>query len=161
MTRFTVRRSGLKLWFGILAAGGTISGLVGFCIVLINIPHLTAPSVNLDLSRVPDLEHGQKIYAISCASCHGPSGKGLPHQGAPLDRSIFLANSTDLQIIQMIKLGRTANDPKSVMRLPMPAKGGYSHLSDTDLHDVTAYIRTFGQKISKVASESVSSNQGS
>lgn len=161
MFKFVTQRSGSKRLLAVLMAGGMIFGLVGLCIWLVNIPGLTAPSVTLDWSRTPDLQHGQRVYAISCASCHGPSGKGLPHQGAPLDRSAFLANSTDRQIFQMIKLGRTADDPQSVMRLPMPAKGGYSQLTDTDLQDVAAYIRTFSQKTPSIASESVSQNRGS
>lgn len=155
------QRSESKLWFGILITTGMTVVLVGLCIWLVNIPGLITPAVALDWSRTPDLQHGQRVYAISCASCHGPSGRGLPYQGAPLDRSSFLAQRTDRQVLQMIKLGRTADDPNSVMRLPMPAKGGYSHLSDNDLHDVVAYIRTFSQKPPSVASQSDLQNRGS
>ncbi len=130
----------------VAVAFGAVAGLVGLCILMLNLGSLTQPSVKLDLNRTPDLRHGQKIYAISCATCHGPAGKGLPHQGAPLHNSAFVSSSTDLQVIVMIKVGRTADDPKSIMKIPMPAKGGYNNLSDTDLHDVTAYIRGFGKK---------------
>lgn len=160
MPRFEVQRSGSKFWFGVLATSVMTSGLIVLCVLLVNIPDLATPAVTLDLSRPPDIQHGQKIYANACATCHGLQGKGLPHQGAPLDRSTFLASSTDRQIMQMIKLGRTADDPKSVMRLPMPAKGGYSHLSDADLYDVAAYIRTFGQKTPMMALESGLTDRG-
>jgi mono/diheme cytochrome c family protein len=125
---------------------GAITALVGLCILMLNLGSLTQPSVMLDLNRTPDLKHGQKIYTVSCATCHGPAGRGLPHQGAPLHNSAFVSSSTDLQVITMIKIGRTADDPKSIMKIPMPAKGGYNNLSDIDLHDVTAYIRSFGKK---------------
>lgn len=137
------------VWMAV-AVGGT-AGLVGLCILMLNLGSLTAPAAKLDLNRTPDLKHGQKIYTVSCATCHGPAGKGLPHQGAPLASSAFVNNSTDLQLVTMLKLGRTADDPKSVMKLPMPAKGGYNHLSDTDLHDVASYIRTFAPKAEAAA----------
>ncbi len=128
---------------------GTLSILafIGLCIVLMNFGSIGAPSVSIDPNRVADLQHGQKIYNVSCATCHGAGGKGMPHQGAPIDhRSAFVAGSTDLQLIQMIKIGRGIDDPRSVLKLPMPAKGGYNNLTDTDLHDVVAYIRTFVPK---------------
>lgn len=122
----------------------SIVAFIGLCIVLMNFGSIGVPVLTIDPNRVADLKHGQKIYNVSCATCHGASGKGLPHQGAPIDhRSAFVTGSTDLQLIQMIKIGRGIDDPRSVMKLPMPAKGGYNNLSDTDLHDVVAFIRTF------------------
>ncbi len=122
-----------------------IVGLVGLCIAMLNMGRIGGGSVAIDPNRVPDLKHGMKVYAVSCATCHGAGGKGLPHQGAPLVNSAFVDNSTDHQLMMMIKIGRTADDPKSVMKLPMPAKGGYSNLTDEDLHDVTAYVRALAQ----------------
>ncbi len=121
--------------------------LVGLCIAMLGMGRIGGAQVAIDPNRIPDMKHGMKLYTVSCATCHGAAGKGLPHQGAPLANSAFVTNSTDLQLILMLKIGRTQDDPKSVMKLPMPAKGGYSNLTDNDLHDVAAYIRTFDTKV--------------
>ncbi len=124
----------------------SVGGLTGLCILMVQMTPITTVSSRFDFNRTPDLKHGQKIYTVSCATCHGPGGMGLPHQGAPLAASAFVSMGTDQQVMQMIKIGRTPEDPKSVMHLPMPAKGGYSNLTDANLHDVVAYIRTLEKK---------------
>lgn len=123
-----------------------VAGLVGLCLGLLKLGPMGVGGSGLDLdpNRQPDLAQGKMIYTRACATCHGPGGHGLPHQGAPLSTSNFVHTGTDVQIIKMVKMGRTPSDPKSVMQLPMPAKGGYTSLSDAELHDVVAYVRTLG-----------------
>lgn len=98
-------------------------------------------AVMLDLTRPADAGRGAKLYDTSCATCHGTSGRGLPHQGANLRDSHFMANSDDRKLIAFIRSGRAPDSPESVMRLYMPAKGGVASFSDNDLQDIVAHMR--------------------
>lgn len=124
-----------------------VAGLVAACIGLMKLgaPGSAVSGLDIDPARKPDLDRGKMVYGFSCATCHGPAGRGMPRQGAPLHNSNFVQTSSDVQIIKMVKMGRTPEDPKSVLKLPMPAKGGYSTLTDADLQDVVAFIRTLGK----------------
>ncbi len=126
----------------------TIGGLVALIIFVVGCVMMittrkpaTGSSLAIDFTKPVNAMHGARLYQVSCATCHGPVGKGLPHQGAPLVGSSFLMTADEKQVIQMVKIGRTPNDPKSVMQLPMPARGGYSNLSDQDLRDIVAHIK--------------------
>ncbi len=44
---------------------------------------------------VDDFAEGQKIYGLNCASCHQPSGVGLPGQFPPLDGSEWVSGSDE------------------------------------------------------------------
>jgi mono/diheme cytochrome c family protein len=147
-------------WKWLAALVGATAGLTVLCIGILKVGPIGGGGdhLSIDPNRIADVKHGQKVYAVSCATCHGGGGKGMPHQGAPLVNSAFVETASDQQLITMIKVGRTADDPKSVMRLPMPAKGGYSNLTDEDLHDVVAYIRQLGTG-AKPAAKQVAASQ--
>jgi alcohol dehydrogenase (cytochrome c) len=74
--------------------------------------------------RAADLQKGKEIYTTTCVVCHGESGKGGSHGGAPLT-----AKLTPDAIASVVSHGR--ND--------MPAFG--STLSAEALQDLTAYVR--------------------
>jgi disulfide bond formation protein DsbB len=88
-----------------------------------------------------NVEQGRELYMRSCAACHGASGKGMPHQGADLVSSRFMADSTDEGLVEFLRVGRKADDPKSVMKLFMPAKGGNVALGDEHLALIVGYLR--------------------
>jgi disulfide bond formation protein DsbB len=88
---------------------------------------------------------GQLVYSSSCVYCHGESGKGLPNLGKDLTTSEFVAGQTDRQLIDFIKRGRMPNDPANTTGMPMPPSGGNAGLSDQDLANVVAYIRSLRQ----------------
>lgn len=79
--------------------------------------------------RAADVNNGRQLYALHCASCHGPSGvsvmPGAPHvaRGATLMRA-------DVQLLDSIRRGKNA----------MPAYVGM--LKDQEILDVIAYMRT-------------------
>jgi high-affinity iron transporter len=88
-----------------------------------------------------DAEAGQKIYGQKCLMCHGSGGAGDGSMGkmlkppppsfADADR---MADRSDEELITMIKEGKS----------PMPSYG--SRLSDSQIQDVLAYIRTLATK---------------
>lgn len=88
---------------------------------------------------------GETVFKGTCATCHGLDAKGLPGSGKPLPSSKFVAELTDDQLIDFIKTGRPVTDPLNTTGLPMPPKAGNPTLSDNDLADVVAYLRTINK----------------
>lgn len=83
---------------------------------------------------------GKAIYAAQCAMCHGVTGKGDGAVGKtlkPTPRNFttgtFKYGSSDAQIAALIKKGKA----------PMP---GYASMSDQQLKDLVAYIRSLKKK---------------
>jgi mono/diheme cytochrome c family protein len=88
----------------------------------------------------PDLVNGKKIYADKCARCHGVSGKGDGPKADTLEKKPAnytdkkkMGEFTDVQLKQVVLDGKQ----------PMPAYKG--KMSDKELEDVIAYIRTFAK----------------
>lgn len=88
-------------------------------------------------------ERGKELFLGTCASCHGPDAKGLPGLGKDLTASAFVRQQTDAQLLEFIKKGRPATDPANTTGVDMPPKGGNPALTDQDLADIIAFIRTF------------------
>ncbi len=86
-----------------------------------------------------DPKAGAKIFGGVCISCHGENGQpmipGVPSfaKGERLEKS-------DEQLKNSIKNG--VNNPKNPGGLVMPPYGGGPKLTDKQLDDVIAYIRT-------------------
>jgi mono/diheme cytochrome c family protein len=88
---------------------------------------------------------GERLFMSTCATCHGPDGQGLPGLGKDLVTSEFVAGKTDSQLIEFIKVGRGPDDPLNTTGVTMPAKGNNPALTDEDLYNIVAYIRTLRQ----------------
>jgi mono/diheme cytochrome c family protein len=89
----------------------------------------------------PDAEVGQQVFIATCATCHGFQAQGLPHQGAPLRTSTFIASHDDRALIEFIKQGRPAKDPGNASGVAMPPRGNNPAISDARLADVVAFLR--------------------
>lgn len=85
---------------------------------------------------------GKQLFMSTCAACHSPDGKGLPGLGKNLVASEFAAEKNDNELIEFIKVGRGPDDPLNTTGVTMPAKGGKPSLSNEDLYNIVAYIRT-------------------
>jgi len=85
--------------------------------------------------------HGHDLFVQTCASCHGKSAQGLPHQGVDLRQSQFVAQRTDNALLKFLRTGRTPEDKATVLGLPMPPRGGNASLSDDNLADIVAFLR--------------------
>lgn len=85
---------------------------------------------------------GQKLYASTCIACHGPGGVGVAGNGKPLTVSEFVRKTNDDDLLAFIKKGRDPGDPANTTGVGMPAKGGNPALSDDDILDVIAYLRS-------------------
>src|SRR5438093_6153726 len=53
-------------------------------------PKVAADLIGDDISLASgDLDRGRQLFITTCASCHGATAQGLPHQGANLRASKF------------------------------------------------------------------------
>ena len=93
-----------------------------------------------------DAVKGKVVFEGTCISCHGPDAKGLPGLGKDLTTSEFVAGQTDKQLIDFIKKGRPASDPANTNKVDMPPKGGNPALTETDLTNLIAFVRSIHQK---------------
>ena len=117
-------------------------------LILISIIGLTACGGSPTPEPTPaprgDVAAGQELF-VTCAACHGPEGEGVPNLGKDMTTSEFIAGKTDDEVVEFIKTGRPPDDPLNTTGVAMLPKGGNPALSDDDLYDIVAYIRTLQQ----------------
>ena len=90
-----------------------------------------AKSVELSIDPINgDLQEGLSLYLEECATCHGKKGEGKT--GPALSNPAFLAFATDHYIKFAINNGREMTK----------MKGYKDKLSEEDMNDLTAYIRS-------------------
>lgn len=89
-----------------------------------------------------DAAAGQKLFALTCVTCHGPTGDGLNNLAPSLRTSDFLQSADMAAITRVVKLGRAVNDPANKSGKVMPAKGGNPFLTDQQLADLVAFVKS-------------------
>ena len=90
----------------------------------------------------PEVVHGEELVSQSCAACHGQDFKGVPGLGASFHGSTFIQNHTDDELVEFIKEGRANDAPDNESGIAMPPYGGNTRLTDEDLSDIVAFLRT-------------------
>ena len=91
---------------------------------------------------VGDPAKGQTKFASTCSACHGPDAKGLTGLGKDLTTSEFAKGLSDADLVAFITKGRDTSDPLNTTGVQMPPRGGNPAITDQDLADIVAYIRT-------------------
>jgi nitrite reductase (NO-forming) len=86
--------------------------------------------------------NGETIFNATCQACHGAAGQGVDGLGPPLASNAFIAGLSDVELVQFINEGRPVDHPDNTTGIAMPPKGGNPALSDADLADIVAYLRT-------------------
>jgi disulfide bond formation protein DsbB len=89
-----------------------------------------------------DPEAGKEQYDMICVACHGPSGEGIEGLGKPFTTSAILREKSDDEMVEFIKVGRPAGDPLNTTGVDMPPKGGNPALTEEQIVDIIAYVRT-------------------
>ncbi|MEE8497247.1 MAG: cytochrome c [Acidimicrobiia bacterium] len=89
-----------------------------------------------------DSVNGEVLYNGGCIACHGPNGEGIEGLGKPWVGSDFINSSSDAEMVAFLLVGRPSDDPLNTTGIAMLPKGGNSSLSDGDLQDLVAYMRT-------------------
>ena len=85
---------------------------------------------------------GEELYNQVCIACHGPEGEGIEGLGKPFPESEFIRTHSDQELLEFIKQGRPVSDPENTTGVDMPPKGGNPALTDAEILDIIAYIRT-------------------
>ncbi len=88
---------------------------------------------------------GETKYNEVCIACHGPGGAGIENLGKPFTTSEFIRDSDDEALLAFVKTGRPISDPANTTGVDMPPKGGNPALTDEQLLDIIAYIRSLQQ----------------
>ena len=89
-----------------------------------------------------DAEHGKQIFETTCATCHAADGTGVKGLGKPLVDSEFVKKTSEADLAKMVIAGRPVDDPLNTTKIAMPPRGGNAALSDGDVADVVAYVKT-------------------
>lgn len=89
-----------------------------------------------------DPEAGEQLFVQSCSACHGTDAKGLPNLGKDLTESEFIHSNSDEELLTFVKVGRPVSDPDNTTGIDMPPKGGNPALTDEQILDIIAYLRT-------------------
>lgn len=89
-----------------------------------------------------DAAAGKTLFDSVCIACHGPGGEGITGLGKPFTTSEFLLTVSDQELLDFIKTGRPSTDPANTTGVDMPPKGGNPALTDAQLMDIIAYVRT-------------------
>lgn len=102
----------------------------------------SAPESASSQASAGDPVAGQELFTGTCSACHGPTGEGVQGLGKDMTTSEFIAGLTDDELIDFIKVGRDPSDPLNTTGVAMPPKGGNPALSDEDLYNIVAYVRS-------------------
>lgn len=105
-----------------------------------------APQAAAPAAIVGDASNGSKIFSTACVACHGPEGKGVQGLGKDLTTSEWVAQQSDEQLVEFIKKGRDASDPLNTTGVAMPPKGGNPAMSDQEIADIVAFVRSIHQQ---------------
>lgn len=89
-----------------------------------------------------DIARGAEIYKGTCATCHGGDAKGIDGLGKPLVNNEFIQSMSEQELATFIKVGRDRDDPENMTGVDMPPKGGNPSLTEQDLNDVSAYLKS-------------------
>ena len=99
-----------------------------------------APAAEVVPAGDPDA--GEAKYDQVCITCHGPGGEGVDGLGKPFTTSEFISSSDDDALLAFVKSGRPISDPANTTGVDMPPKGGNPALTDEDILNIIAYMRT-------------------
>lgn len=102
----------------------------------------TTPNTQHPPQSEPSTATGQRLYQANCASCHGLDALGISGLGKSLVGTQFMQNNSDAELIAFIVEGRSATDSANTTGIPMPPRGGNLALSDADIADIVAYLRS-------------------
>ena len=88
---------------------------------------------------------GYELFIASCSACHGASGEGMEGLGRPLKGSEFVVSKSETELVAFVKTGRPVWDADNTTGIDMPPKGGNPALTDEQIAEIVAFIRTLQQ----------------
>lgn len=100
------------------------------------------PAPTQETVSAGDPANGEELFNQVCIACHGPGGEGVEGLGKPFTTSEFVASNSDQELLEFVKQGRPIDHPDNTTGVDMPPKGGNPALTDEQILDIIAYIRT-------------------
>jgi len=93
---------------------------------------------------IGDATKGEVAFQATCIACHGADALGVVNLGKSLHASDseFMRTHSDEEMVEFIKVGRQPDDPLNTTGIAMPPKGGNPAISDEDIHNIVAWLRT-------------------
>ena len=88
------------------------------------------------------IDAGEVQYQATCSACHGADGMGIENLGRAIVGSEFVNEQSDTELVEYVKAGRTVDDPLNTTGIAMPPKGGNPALTDEQIQNTVAYIRS-------------------
>jgi mono/diheme cytochrome c family protein len=85
---------------------------------------------------------GHSYFGATCSGCHGSDAQGIAGLGKDLVNSEFVSSMDDDELHHFIITGRSAFDPANATGIDMPARGGNPALTDENIYQIIAYLRT-------------------
>lgn len=85
---------------------------------------------------------GAQLATESCSSCHGQSFEGVDKLGPALRDNGFVRDHSDAELVAFIKEGRPREADDNRTGVAMPPYGGNTRLTDEDLVEIVAFLRT-------------------
>ncbi|QYK49303.1 MAG: c-type cytochrome [Phycisphaeraceae bacterium] len=85
---------------------------------------------------------GNAIFHTTCVACHGKEGVGVAGNGKALANNAFVQSLDEDGLFEFLSKGRSPTDPLNTTGIQMPPKGGNPAMSEDDILDVIAYLRT-------------------
>ncbi|MBI5157049.1 MAG: cytochrome c [Acidimicrobiia bacterium] len=100
------------------------------------------PTTTTIADRTGDPVRGFELYRGGCIVCHGEGGVGIEGLGKSWIGTTFINESTDEELIAFLLVGRPTDDPLNTTGVDMLPKGGNNALTEDDLRDLVAFMRT-------------------
>jgi mono/diheme cytochrome c family protein len=83
---------------------------------------------------------GEKLFTLACGKCHGRKRDGSLALRVDVLTNDLAAKEANQELFEIIRTGRNAAGTRL-----MPPRGGNSALTDEDLYDIVAFIRSLDQ----------------
>lgn len=102
-------------------------------------------AASIESGQVPDaaaVERGREAFLSACLACHGENGEARPGLGKDISTSEFVAAMSNDELAMFLKKGRDPGDPLNTTGIGMPPKGGNPAITDAQLIDIVAFIRS-------------------
>jgi disulfide bond formation protein DsbB len=120
-------------------------GALTFGILVIAAPQGGHPAAAAPVYTEAQLTAGRRTFLMVCAGCHAPDAHGMTGLGKPLIGSAFFNSGSDTEMLAFLQVGRPVDDPLNTTGVVMPARGGRPSISDEDLGNVIAYLRSLNR----------------
>ena len=135
MVEIRVRR--IVATAGSRRGGAIIPGALVFVLLT-----LLLAACRTDGESSQDTVRGGQIFEANCALCHGQAGEGKPMLGKDLRDNDFVKVMSDEELVDFLRVGRSADHPLNDRGMDMPPKGGNPALTDEDLARIAAFLKT-------------------